>query len=376
MISVAGSGGVREPTAASVARRDSWLRRLPLLPAFVYVILLTQIPFALTIYYSLFSWNLLQPGSFRWSGLDNYTRLVTDESLRTAVFNTVVLTISVIAISVVLGLAVASLLNSEVFGKGLMRTLMIAPFLIMPTAGALIWKDTLLNPLFGLLPYVFTPFGLGRVDWVNKYPMVTVVAVEVWRWTPFMMLIILAGLQSQNPEVLEAARVDGANAFQSFRRITLPLVRPFIELGALLGSLFVVQTFDSIFMLTYGGPGEAVGRLPAVLHQLGGRQHRVDAARLDPRAARRVRAGDQAGQADTGRALLLHLNAISAFRRQPGAALPAGTGPAFAGQHLCSGPHLHHDQPAAGGLAPALIPPRDPARVVRGCARGRGVIWN
>ena len=250
MISVAGSGGVREPTAASVARRDSWLRRLPLLPAFVYVILLTQIPFALTIYYSLFSWNLLQPGSFRWSGLDNYTRLVTDESLRTAVFNTVVLTISVIAISVVLGLAVASLLNSEVFGKGLMRTLMIAPFLIMPTAGALIWKDTLLNPLFGLLPYVFTPFGLGRVDWVNKYPMVTVVAVEVWRWTPFMMLIILAGLQSQNPEVLEAARVDGANAFQSFRRITLPLVRPFIELGALLGSLFVVQTFDSIFMLT------------------------------------------------------------------------------------------------------------------------------
>src|SRR6266851_2264068 len=197
MISVAGSGGVREPTAASVARRDSWLRRLPLLPAFVYVILLTQIPFALTIYYSLFSWNLLQPGSFRWSGLDNYTRLVTDESLRTD---------------------------------------------------------------------VFTPFGLGRVDWVNKYPMVTVVAVEVWRWTPFMMLIILAGLQSQNPEVLEAARVDGANAFQSFRRITLPLVRPFIELGALLGSLFVVQTFDSIFMLTYGGPGEDTTNLPFLLY--------------------------------------------------------------------------------------------------------------
>jgi sorbitol/mannitol transport system permease protein len=266
MISVAGSGGVREPTAASVARRAAWFRRLPLLPAFVYVILLTQIPFALTIYYSLFSWNLLKPGSFRFSGADNYTRLVTDESLRTAVFNTVVLTISVIAISVVLGLAVASLLNSEVFGKGLMRTLMIAPFLIMPTAGALIWKDTLLNPLFGLLPYVFTPFGLGRVDWVNKYPMVTVVAVEVWRWTPFMMLIILAGLQSQNPEVLEAARVDGANAFQSFRRITLPLVRPFIELGALLGSLFVVQTFDSIFMLTYGGPGEDTTNLPFLLY--------------------------------------------------------------------------------------------------------------
>ncbi len=266
MSAVAEMGGARVRSAASLARRDAWLRRLPLLPAFVYVILVTQIPFALTVYYSFFSWNLLKDNSFKFAGLANYSRLLTDESIRTAVLNTVVLTISVIAISVILGLAVASLLNSEVFGKGLMRTLMIAPFLIMPTAGALIWKDTLLNPLFGLLPYVLTPFGLGRVDWINQHPMAAVVTVEVWRWTPFMMLIILAGLQSQNPEVLEAAKVDGANAFQAFRRITLPLVRPFIELGALLGSLFVVQTFDSIFMLTYGGPGEDTTNIPFLLY--------------------------------------------------------------------------------------------------------------
>jgi sorbitol/mannitol transport system permease protein len=246
-----------------------------LLPAFIYAVVLTQIPFVLTIYYSFFNWNLLKEGTFRFlvipdgidfAGLANYTRLVTDESIRTAVWNTVLLTVSVIAISVILGLAVASLLNSDVFGKGLMRTLMIAPFLIMPTAGALIWKDTLLNPLFGFVPYFLSPFGLSRVDWVNQFPMVAVVTVEVWRWTPFMMLIILAGLQSQNPEVLEAARVDGANAFQAFRRITLPLVRPFIELGALLGSLFVVQTFDSIYMLTYGGPGEDTTNIPFLLY--------------------------------------------------------------------------------------------------------------
>jgi len=253
-------------TDASVARRDAWVRRLPLLPAFIYVFLVTQIPFVLTIYYSLFSWNLLEPGSFRFAGLSNYAELVTDESIRIAVWNTVLLTLAVISISVVIGLGVAMLLNSEVFGKGLMRTLMIAPFLIMPTAGALIWKDTLLNPLFGLLPYLLSPFGLGRVDWVNQFPMVSVVTVEVWRWTPFMMLIILAGLQSQNPEVLEAARVDGANAFQAFRRITLPLVRPFIELGALLGSLFVVKTYDSIFMLTYGGPGQDTTNIPFLLY--------------------------------------------------------------------------------------------------------------
>jgi sorbitol/mannitol transport system permease protein len=258
-------GGVPGQSAASF-RRETWLRRLPLLPAFVYVILITQIPFALTVYYSFFSWNLLKEDSFKFVGLENYARLVTDESFRNALWNTVLLTISVIAISVILGLAVAMLLNSEVFGKGFMRTLMIAPFLIMPTAGALIWKDTLLNPLFGLLPYLLAPFGLGRVDWVNQYPMVSVVTVEVWRWTPFMMLIILAGLQSQNPEVLEAAAVDGATAFQAFRRITLPLVRPFIELGALLGSLFVVQTFDTIFMLTHGGPGEDTTNLPFLLY--------------------------------------------------------------------------------------------------------------
>jgi sorbitol/mannitol transport system permease protein len=266
MISVAESGGARVKPAAFAARREAWLRRLPLLPAFIYVVLVTQIPFALTVYYSFFSWNLLKDNSFKFAGLENYAKLLTDESIRIAVWNTVLLTIAVIGISVVLGLAVATLLNSEVFGKGFMRTLMIAPFLIMPTAGALIWKDTLLNPLFGLLPYLLAPFGLGRVDWVNQYPMVSVVAVEVWRWTPFMMLIILAGLQSQNPEVLEAARVDGANAFQAFRRITLPLVRPFIELGALLGSLFVVQTFDSIFMLTHGGPGEDTTNIPFLLY--------------------------------------------------------------------------------------------------------------
>ena len=253
-------------SAAAAFSRDAWARRLPLLPAFIYVFLVTQVPFVLTIYYSFFSWNLLKPGSFQFAGLENYSALLTDESIRTAIWNTVLLTLAVIGFSVVIGLGVAVLLNSEVFGKGLMRTLMIAPFLIMPTAGALIWKDTLLNPLFGLLPYLLTPVGLGRVDIVNQFPMVTVVAVEVWRWTPFMMLIILAGLQSQNPEVLEAARVDGANAFQAFRRITLPLVRPFIELGALLGSLFVVQTFDSIFMLTFGGPGEDTTNIPFLLY--------------------------------------------------------------------------------------------------------------
>ena len=252
--------------AATVARRDSWLRRLPLLPALVYVFLITQIPFALTVYYSLFSWNLLREGSFRFAGLQNYAAALTDSSIRIAIVNTVVLTVCAVAISVVIGVCIALLLNREIFGKGVIRTLMIGPFLVMPTAAALIWKDTLLNPIFGLVDYILSPIGLSHTDWVNRFPMATIVTIEVWRWTPFMMLIVLAGLQSQNMETLEAAQVDGADAFSTFRYITLPFIRPFIELGALLGSLFIVQTFDSIYMTTQGGPGQATTNIPFLLY--------------------------------------------------------------------------------------------------------------
>jgi sorbitol/mannitol transport system permease protein len=256
--SVARGGGGREQPAASVGRREAWGRRIPLLPALVYVFLVTQIPFVLTIYYSFFSWNLLKPGSFKFAGLDNYAGLIKDEMVRTAVWNTVLLTACVIGISVILGMAVAMLLNSEVLGKGLMRTLMIAPFLIMPTAAALVWKDTLLNPLFGLLPYLLTPLGLQRVDWLGSYPMVSVVTVEVWRWTPFMMLIILAGLQSQNPELLEAARVDGAGELTVFRRVIFPLMMPTIVVVGTTLVIFALKAFDVVYVMTNGNYGTDV----------------------------------------------------------------------------------------------------------------------
>ena len=260
------SGGVRVRPGASAARWDSWLRRLPLLPALIYVILVTQIPFVLTLFYSLQDWNLLRPEPARFAGLQNYTAVMSDPSIRIPIWNTIVLTVCAVAISVVFGIGIALLLNREIFGKGILRTLMIGPFLVMPTAAALMWKDTLLNPLTGLVNYVLKPIGLGNMDWINQFPMASIVGIEVWRWTPFMMLIVLAGLQSQNQEVLEAARVDGARPAQMFRYITLPFIRPFVELGALLGSLFIVQSFDVIFMTTQGGPGQATTNLPFLLY--------------------------------------------------------------------------------------------------------------
>lgn len=260
------SGGVRIPSTASASRWQGWVRRFPLLPALVYVFVVTQIPFVLTIVYSLQKWNLLYPQPPRFIGLQNYLDVITDPSTRVAIWNTIVLTVSAVVIAMVLGVAIALLLNRDIVGKGVVRTLMIGPFLVMPTAAALMWKDTLLNPLTGIVNYVLTPIGLGRVDFIDRFPMATIIGIEVWRWTPFMMLIVLAGLQSQNQEVLEAARVDGARALQLFRYITLPFIRPFIELGALLGSLFIVQTFDSIFMITQGGPGTATTNLPFDLY--------------------------------------------------------------------------------------------------------------
>jgi sorbitol/mannitol transport system permease protein len=260
------SGGVRIRSAASATRWEGWLRRLPVLPALVYVILITQVPFVLTILYSLQSWNLLSLAPARFIGLRNYLDVVNDPSIRIAIWNTIVLTVCAVAISVTLGVGIAVLLNREIFGKGIVRTLMIGPFLVMPTAAALMWKDTLLNPLTGFVNYILSPIGLQNFDFINRFPMASIVGIEVWRWTPFMMLIVLAGLQSQNQEVLEAARVDGAQALQLFRYITLPFIRPFIELGALLGSLFIVQSFDTIFMTTQGGPGELTTNLPFKLY--------------------------------------------------------------------------------------------------------------
>src|SRR2546428_3841217 len=198
------SGGVRVRPGASGARWDSWLRRLPLLPALVYVILVTQIPFVLTLFYSLQDWNLLRPEPARFAGLQNYTAVLSDPSIRVAIWNTIVLTVCAVAISVAFGIGIALLLNREIFGKGSLRTLMIGPFLVMPTAAALMWKDMLLNPLTGLVNYVLKPIGLGNMDWINQFPMASIVGIEVWRWTPFMMLIVLAGRSEEHTSELQS----------------------------------------------------------------------------------------------------------------------------------------------------------------------------
>ncbi|WP_410668657.1 carbohydrate ABC transporter permease [Amycolatopsis sp. cmx-4-68] len=238
-------------------------RRLPLLPALIFVIAVTQLPFLLTVFYSFQSWNLVRPGSRHFVGLDNYIDVFSDTTFLVALLNTVLLTVVCVLVALLLGLGLAILLDRKFFGRGVVRTLLITPFLILPAAGALLWKTTMFDPTYGLLHFVFGT----DVDWLSEFPLASVMAQIVWQWTPFMMLLILAGLQSQAKDVLEAANVDGAGRWRTFVSITLPHLSRFLQLATLLGAIYIVNSFDAIFLMTQGGPGTASTNLPYYIYQ-------------------------------------------------------------------------------------------------------------
>ncbi|HSK98101.1 MAG TPA: sugar ABC transporter permease [Euzebyales bacterium] len=253
--------------AAMIDRAEGWRRRAPLLPALIFTIIVTQIPFLLTLFYSLQSWNLVRPGSQSFVWFQNYVDVFTDSQFRQVALNTVVMTLGSVLIALVLGLLLALLLNRQFLGRGVVRTLLITPFLITPVAAALLWRTVLLDPTLGLVNFVLSPFGASGTEWISQFPLASVMAALVWQWTPFMMLLLLAGLQSQPTDQLEAARVDGANAWSVFRELTLPHLRRFIELGVVLGTIYLVNTFDTVYMMTQGGPGVASANLPFYIYQ-------------------------------------------------------------------------------------------------------------
>jgi sorbitol/mannitol transport system permease protein len=255
------------PSPRAAARRDRWLRRLPLLPALIYTIVVTQIPFLVTLWYSFQSYFWDTPGGAHFNGVSNYKSVFTDPNFRSALERSVTMTVSAVIVAMVLGVAFAVLLDRKFFGRGVVRTLIITPFLIMPAAAALIWAGPMLDPNFGLLNYLLTPFGIHHEAWLSSHALGSVIVVMIWQWTPFMTLIVLAGLQSQPNDILEAARVDGASAVAIFRRITMPLLRPYIELGILLGSIYLVNVFDAVRLMTNGGPGTSTTNLPFYLYE-------------------------------------------------------------------------------------------------------------
>lgn len=277
----AGVPGGRAAPPGSASDRDraaAWVRRAPLMPALVFMVIVTQLPFVATLVISFMDWNALYPDQQRFTGLGNYAEVFRDPDLRSSVLTTVWLTAAVVLVSVALGLGLALLLDRRFRGRGLVRTMLIAPFLVVPVASALLWKHALYNPEYGLfngvLTWVWRLFGSDRPpqpDWITSMPLGAIAVSLIWQWTPFMMLILLAGLQSRSIEAIEAARVDGAGAWQVFRHLTLPHLRRYLELAALLGSIYVVQNFDAVFTLTSGGLGTA--NLPYTIYERFYRAH-------------------------------------------------------------------------------------------------------
>ncbi|MDH6119222.1 carbohydrate ABC transporter permease [Kitasatospora sp. GAS206B] len=276
--SITGRRSRVSPSAGQSARpaagrpRGAWSLRAPLLPALIFMIVVTQLPFVGTLVISFMRWNALDPGNRGFGGLSNYAAAFDDPALRSSIVTTVLLTVAVVLVSLLLGLVLALLLDRRFLGRGVVRTMLITPFLVVPAASALLWKHAIYNASYGLLngslTWLWSLFGSSHApqpDWLSNTPLIAVEISLIWQWTPFMMLILLAGLQSRPLDVVEAARVDGASTWQVFRYLTFPHLRRYLELAALLGSIYVVQNFDAVFTLTSGGLGTA--NLPYTVYQ-------------------------------------------------------------------------------------------------------------
>ncbi len=228
-----------------------------LAPAVTTLLLWMIVPLGMTIYFSLIRYNLLQPDVRGFVGLENFEFFVTDPSFGPAVWNTVVLLGSVIAITVGLGIALALLIDEPFPGRGIVRLLLIAPFFVMPTVNALLWKHMMMNPVYGVLAQVWQFFGAQPVDWLTDHPLLSVIIMVSWQWLPFATLIFMTALQSMNREQIEAARMDGANYLQQLRYLYLPHLARSVAVVVMIELIFLLSIFAEIYTTTGGGPGDA-----------------------------------------------------------------------------------------------------------------------
>jgi multiple sugar transport system permease protein len=250
---------------ASVAHRLSpWLFPAP---AVVLVAVIIVYPIAYTGWMSLHEWFASSLSRPKFIGLANYGKiLVGDPRFREAVVRTIYFTALAVAAETVLGVAMALLFNREFWGRGLLRTLAILPMVATPTAVALVFV-MMYHPTLGVANYLLTSLGLGAFRWTysSQTALYAIALVDVWQWTPLVMLIALAGLASLPREPYEAAHIDGASTWQAFWHITLPLLRPAIVVAVLFRAIDALKTFDIIFVMTQGGPANATETINLLL---------------------------------------------------------------------------------------------------------------
>ena len=238
------------------------LARVMAAPSVILLFLWMIVPLAMTLYFSTLRYSLLDADAAHFVGLTNYGYFLSDPNFITALVNTLILVGAVLAISVGGGMLVALLMDQQIFGRPIVRLMVIAPFFVMPTVSALVWKNLLMNPVSGLFAWIAKSAGLPAVDWFTNYPMISVIIIVAWQWLPFASLILLTALQSLDGEQKEAALLDGAKSFDFFYHITLPHVARAMTVVVLIETIFLLSVFAEILVTTNGGPGTATTNLP------------------------------------------------------------------------------------------------------------------
>ena len=240
--------------------------RLLISPAVLLLLGWMLIPLGLTVYFSLLRYNLLMPGMEQWTGLDNYRYFLTDPAFFAALSNTLVLVGGVLAITIAGGVLLALLLDQPFWGRGIVRVLVIAPFFIMPTVSALVWKNMFMNPVSGLFAHAAKGLGLEPFDFLAHAPLFSIILIVSWQWLPFATLILLTSLQSLDSEQLEASEMDGANYRNRFLLIVLPHLSRAITVVILIQTIFLLSIFAEILVTTNGGPGTASTNLTFLIY--------------------------------------------------------------------------------------------------------------
>jgi sorbitol/mannitol transport system permease protein len=258
----------REERATTMAtQQTATAGRALVSPSVILLFIWMIVPLVMTLYFSTLRYSLLDPDSNGFVGLQNYTSFLSDPDFLTALFNTLVLVISVLVISVGGGMLVALLMDQPVFGLNILRLMVIAPFFVMPTVSALVWKNLLMNPDSGLFAWIARSLGFEPIVWFTNWPMLSVIIVVSWEWLPFASLILLTALQSLDEEQKEAASLDGAGAFSYFGYIVLPHIARAITVVILIETIFLLSVFAEIYVTTSGGPGTATTNIPFLVYK-------------------------------------------------------------------------------------------------------------
>lgn len=240
--------------------------RVMISPAVLLLLGWMLIPLIMTLYFSFQFYNLLQPGQESFAGWMNYQFFVTDPSFYDAISNTLILVGGVLVVTVIGGGLLALLLDQPIWGQGLVRVMVVAPFFVMPTVSALVWKNMFMNPVNGLFGQLAMGLGWEPFDFFGQAPLASIIGIVSWQWLPFATLILLTAIQSLDREQLEAAEMDGAGALNRFAYIILPHLARAITVVILIQTIFLLSVFAEILVTTNGGPGTATTNLTYLVY--------------------------------------------------------------------------------------------------------------